>query len=468
MVLALLDYFLYETITETAILRAESQYSRMSIICFYRKHNPMLGLGNSSPYHVESFFSHEMLCFTNDRKAGYTDIPNDYIRDVMIYSVELGNLAAWQFNRFNLIYEASLSNEIGFEGNGSLVLEVIFTTYEASLLPAPYETDCIEYEQHLCLYRCMILNEKKHCAHQCSKASCLLNHVDPLAWTAYRDDTLTTSRAIITQAADLVKTNFIAKSTLSLLALNIFGLFGVFVGLSVLHVAHCIRRVTYKPSKPLKRTTVSIGYLAAMLHCMYFVSQYLQYEYTTEVYQGENNVILPRHAYAICLSQKLRNVSWPETVKRMPNLKRIVGRQALLTVHSQEKALFMTTISDKSMMRLETKYTVHRHRCYLLKMPDKYVEGLAFSGKSLSDMAESDLSIQIKKRYARAVYFAMLQTADGKDIVPSSLQYYHSSGLSRFRSMYTEVQSLPYPFKTACEVYGHGLWQGIILKTCLC
>ncbi|KAI1288148.1 hypothetical protein HDE_09601 [Halotydeus destructor] len=376
-----------------------------------------------------------------------------------IYSLVSGNISPWSLNRFSIIYDAAMEDELVNRKNTSLLLLVSYCRYEARLLSLPYHTDCFDYDQHECMYKCVrqLTRKMETCETKCAKSSCHLKHANTLSWTAYPDKARMTSQVRMTQAEQVIRTDFTSKSSLSFVALNVVGLFGVFIGLSSLDLIHCARRLVSQPSKIIRRSAVFIGYLAAICHGAFIVEVYLQYGHNTEVYQGAN-VDLSKHAYTICLSAKFKGKHWPETKLRMPKFDKLVSR-LMFSYYRQTKMIsygYPRAEPGAALYRANytTQYTFAKQFCYRFTALEKDVKGIQFGENSMGMYSNIDLELTVNEKVSRRLDFAIL--TDIGDILPSNLHYETLIGTNTYKIKYTEIQSLPYPYKMLCENYGQG------------
>ncbi|KAI1298304.1 hypothetical protein HDE_04230 [Halotydeus destructor] len=60
--------------------------------------------------------------------------------------------------------------------------------------------------------------------------------------------------------------------------------------------------------------------------------------------------------------------------------------------------------------------------------------------------------------------FYVTALVDDNDLILSNPYYEKLCGENTYRLLYSEIQSLSYPFKTACENYGQGTWEGTMSR----
>ncbi|KAI1288149.1 Saccharopine dehydrogenase-like oxidoreductase [Halotydeus destructor] len=460
--LALEEYFAYETVTKTTISPI-AMTDTVYLVCAPQDNHMASNLSQAEYLRLENFSSSKLVCMNAKTHQRPFNVSDKMVTDMTVYALDSLDAFPWNLNSFNQIYGTEIDSP---RSNSCFVISISFRRFEAGLLSLPYHTDCFEYDQHECRFHCLKKRPKNEhsCSSTCSKASCTLRHADSISWNAYADKDAVTSQVEITQVENVIHTEFSPKSSLGSAAVNVFGLGGVFIGLSALDLVHCARRLVFQPSRPVKRSAVLLLYLAGFIHAVLVVEEYLQYGYATEVYQGKN-VQQPKHAYAICIPGKYDGAHWSAVKDYQVPFGKVVSSIWLLVNQGKDSAFYEDSLEDSAAQTYVTKYvtafTRERQLCYRSKMPSDVPEGMLSEPVEMTMFSEIDYTVTISTALSG---FHVTAFVEDNDLILSNLYYQKLSGDSIYRLLYSEIQSLPYPFKTACENYGQGTWEGTMSR----
>ncbi|KAI1299806.1 hypothetical protein HDE_03693 [Halotydeus destructor] len=313
-------------------------------------------------------------------------------------------------------------------------------------MPAPYDTKCYNYDKYKCIYDCSqkLLNWS-NCSQACAMPGCRATHLVTLSHTATSGSNL--SKFVIQQSNIATSTVFTVKTTLEYIVLNVLGLLGVFFGLSVLRVAKAAGRCCAVKRKNVKTTLLLICFTGATAQCLFVIGNHMEYLVLTETLQGLGHVSVPKSLFSVCFDMSIPNKPWSQTVK--PQLADQLSAMAMAKTNLPEFWL-LTDETVREYERSMSTYSVGGRFCYLLDSP-KNVASVQSLGKRQLNINVA-LSLMLRGHISSCEVMAHF---DAHSIQQSDLRI-KTNFITTLQNTYVQAVTLPYPYTTACQEYGHG------------
>ncbi|KAI1300002.1 hypothetical protein HDE_03593 [Halotydeus destructor] len=360
-----------------------------------------------------------------------------------IYAFQHRNYMPWHLSRLSFIYG---SFPVVPARVSDVEFHIEFEKLRSSLMPAPYDTGCYDYDQYKCIYDCsQLLANSTRCLRACAKPGCRTMHLSTLSHTTI--GTNTSSRVVLNQNNMVKSTVFEAKTNLFFVVLNVLGLFGVFFGFSMLDVADTIWSLLATRWTVVKKILQSTCYVCAATQCLLIARDHLQYPHVTEVYQGGISVTLPKSSLSVCFDFQLTDKPWAETAK--PRFTDEIEAVVITKYNGSE----ITFVRDESLADFERKYvstySLNGKFCYLLSTPVEDPD-LMWVDKTWMKLDRLELALVLQ---SDSVMYEISAYAHSYDISHEDLRVTTPPDAA-LQTTYLKIVTLPQPYKTDCQKYG--------------
>ncbi|KAI1300013.1 hypothetical protein HDE_03615 [Halotydeus destructor] len=439
---ALMDYFNYGTVTSISF--RQQQPFRDVVICVPNA-SSLDNLNYTDYSYVKSFLGNYRVCLKIKLEKRTAFVSYQIIQEMKVYVAKYSDVKPWNLSRLNLIY-GSYPDVVNV--STELDVYVTFTKLESQLMPAPYDTNCHQYDQYKCIFDCsQVLAQLDACLQACSRPGCAFMQTITLAHTSMEVNT--SSKMVIEQDNQVQSTVFDPKIDLGFIVLNTLGLLGVFFGFSLLSVASVTWRLFSAKLKLVKKISIMACSICALYQCCMVVSAHLKYGQSTEVYQGLTHIHLPKLHFSICGNMKLTNESWSKIQK--PPMTKLM-EQLWIRRYDAPEILF---ILEDALAEFEnvtvTTYSVRGKLCHLMSLPERRI-GPYWVDQRSEILKPIDLSIEsfnmegLYEVWVHGNAYDIMQEDVG---IMTLLQ-------ATFQNTYLETISLPHPYKTSCQTYGRG------------
>ncbi|KAI1300011.1 hypothetical protein HDE_03613 [Halotydeus destructor] len=442
--MTLLEYFRYETFTVTWIV--ETEPSNILVVCGPKNSEGLQESAVTGYEYVMSYLGNYTKCQSLTLQDEIANISTEAIRDIKIYVTKYADFEPWHLSRLNLLLESYLELIRGYPG---IRLWMVSEKVMTQLLPAPYPTNCHNYDQYRCIYDCTQSSRRWNtCLRLCAKQGCKTTNILTLG-DAPLGINSNISEVNFVENSHAVSTIFGAKTNVSFTIVNILGLVSAFFGTSVFSCTQDLRKTLKCRKWRARKITKTVVYICAMLHCFSISKEYLEYRHVTETYQGDTNVDLPSASYSICLSELSTNGhSWASVAESHVELSDIVGlilfRRGPHFVSIKRETLRIYAANHTFSYSLSGKF------CFFLVLPNTSIQSERIA-RRIPGTFNVELLLALKKRYTVAISPHIGSHIYGRD--PMEMI---TKSKSSFQNRYARQLFLPPPYQTRCQIYGIG------------
>ncbi|KAI1307343.1 hypothetical protein HDE_00757 [Halotydeus destructor] len=436
---ALLDYFSYETVT--SVWLAKESAPNLLVICSPKPFSPATHFD-----YVKSFLGISRYCHETNPRSNASLAPYEAMMDSTFYSLQHKKYMPWHLSRLTLIYS---SYPIILDTAQGMQFYITFDKLRSKFLPAPYDTDCREYEQYECIYNCTQgYGNWTSCVRFCSKPGCESAHLFTLSHTAIVGNI--SSQLNVKQGSYVKSTSSEAKMNLEFIILNVLGLLGVFFGFSVLNVTNAIWRLMGKRWTMMRKILKMSCRTCALVQCFLIVADHMKYPHLTETIQGVEFISLPKTRFSICLKVEPFDKPWDKIVK--PKLNDVILSLGIARYKTFEVlSLHNASLKDYASECTST-YSVDGVFCFLLATPEKRF-GEFMDQRTIS--INFELTMTLHQTYS---FFEISAQVNDYDIMGMDPRI-EVRMTSSLQNTYYKVISLPHPYSTNCQRYGQGQLQ---------
>ncbi|KAI1298303.1 hypothetical protein HDE_04226 [Halotydeus destructor] len=433
---ALIDYFQYETVTFISLV--EEPTCKNIVVCAPNTFSLATDFD-----HVKFFLGKYRKCRKIDLQDNAAITPFEAMFDMKIYAIPDKDYMLWHLSRLTLIYS---SYPVIYQGSSGMLLYITFEKRRSKSMPAPYDTNCYDYNQYQCIFECtQTYLDWASCLDACSKPGCQSVSFVTLSHTACGDNS---SSKFIMEQENMVRSIVAeAKTSLSFIGLNVFGLLGVFFGFSVLGSVNAVWRLLVQKWTWFHQIMAMACFAAALTHCLMLIHHHMRYLHLTETRHGVAGISLPKRLISVCIELNPVDKPWVEIVKPL-----FTNEFSFLAI-AKFKSRELLTLTNDSLREYASEsistYAIDGVFCFLLKTPETRF-GSRWIDRTFWRHLELVLEFKQQRLSCSFSVYSHTYAIRQEDV---RIKIHHRTTL---QITYLKYMTLPHPYKTACQNYGHG------------